>query len=75
MSEWFQKSITLKSRKRGCYLITDEIVNSINEDLKKFKIGICNIFIMHTSAGLCINENCDQTVRKDMEKVLNRLVP
>lgn len=75
MTEWYQKTITLKSRKRGCYLITDEVVGSIFEDLKKYKIGMCNMFILHTSAGLSINENCDPTVRKDMETVLNRLIP
>ena len=31
--------------------------------------------MLHTSAGLTINENCDPTVRKDMETVMNRMVP
>lgn len=31
--------------------------------------------VQHTSASLTINENCDPDVRKDMETVLNRLVP
>lgn len=30
---------------------------------------------MHTSAGICLGENCDVTVRSDMKKVWNRLVP
>jgi secondary thiamine-phosphate synthase enzyme len=50
-------------------------LSAIGEDLKKFRVGLCNIFLLHTSAGLCINENCDPTVRKDMEKVLSKLVP
>lgn len=75
MSEWFQKTIKLKSRKRGCYLITDEILSQIGGDLKTFRVGLCNMFLLHTSAGISINENCDPTVRKDMETILNKLVP
>lgn len=74
-TEWYQKTIQLKSRKRGCYLITEEILSMIGEELKKFQVGMCNIFLLHTSAGLTINENCDPTVRKDMERILSKLVP
>jgi secondary thiamine-phosphate synthase enzyme len=34
-----------------------------------------NIFIMHTSAGLTINENADPTVRHDLEKFLDKIAP
>ena len=64
---WFQKTFQLKSRKAGCYLITDEIFENIGADLKKIEIGICNIFLPHTSAGLTLGENCDPDVRADMK--------
>ena len=35
---------------------------------------LANLFIMHTSASLTINENCDPDVRHDMESALNRMV-
>ena len=38
-------------------------------------IGMCNLFIQHTSASLTINENADPDVRTDMETALNLLVP
>mmetsp|Transcript_42153 Transcript_42153/g.62431 ORF Transcript_42153/g.62431 Transcript_42153/m.62431 type:complete len:116 (-) Transcript_42153:61-408(-) len=38
-------------------------------------MGMCNLFIQHTSASLTINENADPDVRRDMEVALNKLVP
>lgn len=74
-SAWFQRSFNLKSRKKGCYLITDEIMYPIREELKSFKVGLCNIFLPHTSAGLALCENYDPTVQKDMEMAFNKIVP
>ncbi len=74
-SSWFQKTFSLKSRKRGCYLITDEVISPIAAELKTFKMGLCNVFLPHTSAGLALSENYDPTVQKDMETAFNRLVP
>ena len=70
----FQKAFTLKEKKRGFHLITDELVNSFPE-LKNISIGLCQVFIQHTSAALTINENADPTVRIDFEMFFNRSVP
>ncbi|KNE63569.1 secondary thiamine-phosphate synthase enzyme [Allomyces macrogynus ATCC 38327] len=72
---WVQRKVTLSARSRGCHLVTDEIVRAIQPDLRKFKVGLANIFIQHTSASLTINENCDPDVRRDMEMMLNRIAP
>ncbi|NND34894.1 MAG: YjbQ family protein [Saprospiraceae bacterium] len=37
--------------------------------------GLLNVFIKHTSAAICINENADPTVRTDFEKIFNMVVP
>lgn len=71
---FIQKEITLKPKSRGIHLITDEIISHITE-IKQIKVGIANIFIKHTSASLTINENADPTVRSDMEKYFNKIVP
>lgn len=71
---FIQKEITLKPKSRGIHLITDEIISHIIE-IKQIKVGIANIFIKHTSASLTINENADPTVRSDMEKYFNKIVP
>ena len=69
-----QKEFSLKPKDRGFHLITDEILKQIDE-IKDIKTGIAHIFIKHTSASLTINENADSTVRSDMEKHFNKLVP
>ncbi len=69
-----QKEISLKPKTRGFHLITDEIVEHIPE-LAKISVGIAHIFIKHTSASLTLNENADPTVRSDMEKYFNKIVP
>jgi secondary thiamine-phosphate synthase enzyme len=66
-----QKTIKLTPKSRGFHLITDEILSQI--DLSHVKIGICNIFLQHTSASLSINENCEKEVREDLENLLNEL--
>ena len=71
---WFQKSITLPSRARGSYLITDIIVKELPE-IKDYQIGILHLFMQHTSAALSLNENWDEDVRADMSDTLDRIVP
>ena len=70
---WFQKKITLKPKKRGFHLVTEEILSQTPE-LGKIDIGLINIFMQHTSASLTINENADPTVRADFESYFNRSV-
>jgi secondary thiamine-phosphate synthase enzyme len=72
---WFQHEITITAPSRGCHLITNDIHKAIRNDLQQVNIGMCNLFIQHTSASLTINENADPDVRTDMETALNKLVP
>ena len=70
----FQKQIALPAFPRGFHLITDLITQEIPE-LRSIEVGILQVFIKHTSAGLTINENADPTVRSDFESHFNRSVP
>ncbi|HOJ38239.1 MAG TPA: secondary thiamine-phosphate synthase enzyme YjbQ [Ignavibacteriales bacterium] len=70
----FQKEIVLKSRNKGFHLITNEILSNLPE-LKNYDKGICNLFLLHTSASLTINENCDPDVRSDLNKHFDKLAP
>mmetsp|Transcript_926 Transcript_926/g.1451 ORF Transcript_926/g.1451 Transcript_926/m.1451 type:complete len:142 (+) Transcript_926:288-713(+) len=72
---YYQHNISIRAPKRGYHLITDKIEKKCEKDLKKIKIGMANVFIQHTSAGLTINENADPTVRKDFEAYYNDIVP
>jgi secondary thiamine-phosphate synthase enzyme len=69
-----QKEFSLEPKKRGFHLVTSEVLKNIPE-LKDVKTGIAHILIKHTSASLTINENADPTVRTDMEKHFNVMVP
>ncbi len=71
---WFQKTIALQPQRRGFHLIARELLSQLPE-LANIQVGIAHIFIQHTSAALCINENADPTVRLDMESYFNRSVP
>lgn len=71
---WIQKEISLPPKSRGFHLITAEILAQLPE-LGDISVGLLHLFIQHTSAALCINENADPTVRQDMEAFFNRAVP
>ena len=68
---WQQIDIVLAPRRRGCHLITEEIMRQLPE---LPKVGLMNIFIKHTSAALTINENADLDVQIDLAAILDRLV-
>lgn len=74
MFNCIQKEIKLKPYKRGFHLITDFILIAIPE-IRDIKAGMMQVFIKHTSASLCINENFDPTVREDFEHYFNHSVP
>lgn len=67
-----QVQFDLQPRGRGFHLITREVLSRLPELPEK---GILHLFILHTSAGLTINENADPTVRTDFEQFFNHIVP
>lgn len=67
-----QFEISLPAYRRGFHLVTRHIESQL-QNLPK--LGLVNIFIKHTSAGLTINENADPTVRTDMDAFFDKYVP
>ena len=68
-----QKPIEIRTSGRGTIEVTaqvDEIVRNSG-----VKLGMCNIFVQHTSASLILCENADPSVRNDLENFMQRLVP
>jgi|TARA_B100001741_G_C16420757_1_gene536105 secondary thiamine-phosphate synthase enzyme len=55
------------------YEFTNESIKWIEKN--KFKEGILNISIQHTSASLIIQENADPDVQLDLINYFNKLVP
>jgi len=37
--------------------------------------GCCSVYIPHTTCGVTINENADPSVKKDILKELNKVIP
>lgn len=70
----FQQQSQLKPRRRGFHLITSEVLQAFPQ-LREISVGMCQVFIQHTSASLTINENADPTVRQDFETFFNKAVP
>lgn len=68
-----QTEFRLQPRRRGCHLITGEILQHLPKPMPQG--GLLNIFIKHTSCGLTINENADPDVRSDMSRILDHIVP
>ncbi|WP_429019251.1 secondary thiamine-phosphate synthase enzyme YjbQ [Aeromonas veronii] len=71
---WQQCLLTLKPRSRGFHLVTDELVAKLPM-LADYRVGMVHLLLQHTSASLTLNENCDPSVRSDMEAHLHRLAP
>ena len=67
-----QFEITLPALKRGFHIITQEIISQIDT---LPQIGLCSIFIKHTSAAITINEAADPSVLTDFESSFNLLIP
>ena len=67
-----QTTFRLTAKRRGCHLITREVMLHLPSPLPK--AGLLHLFVQHTSCALSINENADPDVRSDMEKILNHMV-
>jgi secondary thiamine-phosphate synthase enzyme len=70
---WFQNTLTFK-KSTGNNIITDSVIENLPE-IKKIKIGMLNLFLTHTSAGITLGENFDPNVLKDFKNYLDKLVP
>jgi secondary thiamine-phosphate synthase enzyme len=71
---WLHREITLRARPRGFHLVTGEVVDALPE-LRDLRVGLCHLFIRHTSASLTLNENASSDVRRDFETWFDRAVP
>lgn len=65
---------TVDSQLRTAFIdITDRIQQEVTA--RQLASGLCMVFIPHTTAGVTINENADPDVPRDMDMVLNKLIP
>jgi secondary thiamine-phosphate synthase enzyme len=61
------------SRRTELLDITREVQRAVRD--AGVKIGVCHLYVPHTTAGITINENADPDVPRDIEAAMDRLVP
>ena len=66
--------IEVKSRARTELV---DITGDVRDVLKKANVssGVCHLFVLHTTAGITVNEGADPAVQRDIYTFLNKLVP
>lgn len=66
--------LTLKSREKTELI---DITSRVEELISSARVtsGCCDVFVMHTTAGITVNEGADPAVKRDIASCLERLVP
>lgn len=68
-----QESFTVQTRGRGTYETTAEVQQIVSA--AGIAVGLCHVFVHHTSASLMLCENADPTVRHDLESFMAKVAP
>jgi secondary thiamine-phosphate synthase enzyme len=73
MIKVFTGEVTVRTRGKGTYEITDRIAEIVRDS--GVTDGQVTVFLCHTSASLILMENADPSARRDLERWFDRLVP
>ncbi|MFS8066196.1 MAG: secondary thiamine-phosphate synthase enzyme YjbQ [Byssovorax sp.] len=73
MASFHQRSVEIQTRGRGLVDVTREIAAIVAD--AGVTVGLCSIFVQHTSASLLIQENADPSVLRDLERWMASLAP
>lgn len=68
-----QQRLVVRTPGRGLHDVTAKVRAVVAQS--RVSIGLCSLFLRHTSAGLLIQENAAPSVRADLERWLARLAP
>ena len=68
-----QSEIRINTEGRGTYDLSESVREAVRES--GVSIGLCHVFVCHTSASLMLCENADPSVMRDMESFMARQVP
>ncbi|MFT3773035.1 MAG: secondary thiamine-phosphate synthase enzyme YjbQ [Minicystis sp.] len=68
-----QRTLEIATRGRGFTDITREIAAVVADS--GAAVGLCSVFVQHTSASLVIQENADPAVLRDLARWMDRLAP
>ena len=68
-----QRTIVIRTSGPGLHEFTRDVMRVVKES--GIAEGLLTLFVQHTSCSLCIQENADPDVRRDLEAFFRRLVP
>jgi len=68
-----QQQLDIATNGRGTYDVSRHVQDIVRDS--GVKIGMCNLFIRHTSASLMLCENADPDVLIDLEAFMQRQAP
>lgn len=69
----YQKAIRIQTTAKSLHKITPKVEAIVAES--GIEMGLCTLFVRHTSASLVIQENADPDVLKDLANFFAKLVP
>jgi len=68
-----QRLLSIHTNGPGLHEFTDEVARFVSDS--GVREGLLTLFVQHTSCSLCVQENADPDVRRDLEEFFRRLVP
>jgi secondary thiamine-phosphate synthase enzyme len=68
-----QTVLEVRTDGAGFYEFTAEVADFVGKTA--CTQGLLTLFVQHTSCSICIQENADPSVRRDLEVFLHKLVP
>lgn len=69
----WQGALSIETSGRGSSELTTQLQSMVRES--GVDVGLCHVFIHHTSASLMLCENADPQVLRDLERFMARQVP
>jgi secondary thiamine-phosphate synthase enzyme len=68
-----QETLQVNNRGRGLFDVTGQVAAIVRRS--GVQVGLCSVFVQHTSASLIIQENADPRVLADLGRWLSELAP
>lgn len=72
-SIWFQQTLEVSTEGRGTTDVTQKVADVVKQG--NVRLGLCHIFVQHTSASVILTENADRSVHDDLERFMQSTVP
>lgn len=68
-----REELRIEGRGAGLHDVTAQVLAVVRKS--GVTTGLCSVFVQHTSASLCVQENADPAVLRDLQKFLARIAP